>query len=84
MIVNTGKYKYKLISSLGLLLNCEISSEYEFLKPLTFRDIEERQIIDSLRREIEDEEIFEAVSSVSNFVLCVTEKCCLRCKYCVY
>ena len=84
MLVDTGKYKYKLIKSLGLVLNSEISSEYDFLKPLPLGDIEERQIIDLLRHEIGDEEIFEAVSNVSNFVLCVTEKCCLRCKYCVY
>lgn len=84
MLVSTEKNKYKLIKSLGFLLNDEISSEYNFLKPPFIGEIEEGKIIDSLRREIGDEEILDSVSNVSNLVLCLTQKCNLRCKYCVY
>lgn len=84
MLIDTGKNKYTIIKELGLLVNQEISEEYDFLRPASLGKKEEQQIIDSLRRDIPDEEIEENVSDVSSLIFGLTEKCNLRCTYCIY
>lgn len=62
MFIDTGKNRFKLIKSLGLLVNEGISGEYDFLQPPPLGEIEEQQIIGSLRRGIGSEEILDAVN----------------------
>ncbi len=84
MLVDTGKNKYTIIKELGLLVNREVSGEYDSLRPASLGEREEQQIINSLRRDVSSEEIEESASDVSSLVFGLTDKCNLRCTYCIY
>ncbi|MCU0288178.1 MAG: radical SAM protein [Acidobacteria bacterium] len=83
MFIDTLSSTYSIIKELGLLVNSEISGEYDFFKSV-LGEKEKQQIIESLSHDIADEEIKEIISDISSLVLGLTQKCNLRCTYCIF
>jgi uncharacterized protein len=80
--ITSGKARYELIREIGILVNAELIDEYERLKKR--RVINERQIIENLRKEVDDEFIKVNLASVHSIAINLTDQCNFRCGYCVY
>lgn len=82
MRIKTEKGCYTFFSNLGILINSEL--EEEIKKELIPNEINEKEIIDRLRRELTDIEIEYELGTVRNLTLNITEACNFRCGYCAF
>jgi uncharacterized protein len=81
MEIKTKKASYCLIPQLGILVNSELVNEFLHLIP---DKLDEKKIVEILKKELSDDEIEERVASIFNITFNVLEDCNYRCSYCIY
>lgn len=84
MILSGGKHQYHLIDRIGVLVNPEVVTDFQKIIPPALSDNEKESIRNYFKNIPSDEYIEGQLCNTSNLVLCVTDRCNFRCKYCTY
>ena len=81
MKIETQNARYVHIPALGIIINEEIEKHFSHLIPPA---LDEAKIIAGIKRKITDQFIDKHVKCARTIVLCLTEQCNFRCRYCSY